>query len=114
MDGASSYQDWANARENAREAIADVEREGEAKAVAEAMYYEAKALCVARLKAENVAATNIGNMVKGDEQVNARLYEFRSAEAKYKAACLAAQLFTNEEAHCYDQHKRVMTAELGR
>lgn len=108
-----TYQDWLNARENARAAIEDVEREGEAKADAEAAYYEAKAIAYARLLDEG-NATSAGNLVKGDSDVNAALRRFRAAESRYKAATLAANLFIDEEAHCYDLHKRVLAGDSER
>jgi hypothetical protein len=109
-----TYADWLDARNNAREAIGDVEREGQRKAIAEAEYYRAKAVCVARMKAEGHAATIITAMVKGDEEVNAKLQTFRMAEARYKAAQYAANLFIDEEAHTYDQHKRALSGDSER
>ena len=109
----SLYQDWLNDRENARQAIADIEEEGRRKAEAEAAYYAAKAVAYARLLAEG-NATAAGNMVKGDADVNRALLEFRMAEARYKAACSAASLFIDEEAHTYDQYKRAMAGDSER
>lgn len=109
----SLYQDWLNARENARQAIADIEEEGRRKAAAEADYYAAKASAYARLLAEG-NATSAGNMVKGDEDVNAALYAFRLAESRYKAATMAANLFIDEEAHCYSEYKMAMSGDAGR
>lgn len=109
----SLYQDWLNARENARQAIADIEEEGRRKAAAEADYYAAKASAYARLLAEG-NATAAGNMVKGDADVNAALYAFRMAESRYKAATMAANLFIDEEAHCYSEYKMAMSGDAGR
>lgn len=109
----SLYQDWLNARENARQAIADIEEEGRRKAAAEADYYAAKSAAYARLLAEG-NATAAGNMVKGDADVNAALFEFRLAESRYKAAQSAASLFIDEEAHTYDQYKRAMSGDSDR
>ncbi len=77
----SLYQDWLNARENARQAIADIEEEGRRKAAAEAEYYAAKSAAYARLLAEG-HATAAGNMVKGAADVNAALYAFKLAESR--------------------------------
>ena len=109
----SLYQDWLNARENARQAIADIEEEGRRKAAAEADYYAAKAAAYARLLAEG-NATAAGNMVKGDADVNRALFEFRLAESRYKAATMAANLFIDEEAHCYSEYKIAMSGDTGR
>lgn len=109
----SLYQDWLNARENARQAIADIEEEGKRKAAAEADYYAAKSAAYARLLAEG-NATAAGNMVKGDADVNAALYAFRLAESRYKAATMAANLFIDEEAHCYSEYKMAMSGDAGR
>ncbi len=109
----SLYQDWLNARENARQAIADIEEEGRRKAAAEADYYAAKSAAYARLLAEG-NATAAGNMVKGDADVNAALYAFRLAESRYKAATMAANLFIDEEAHCYSEYKMAMSGDAGR
>lgn len=109
----SLYQDWLNARENARQAIADIEEEGRRKAAAEADYYAAKSAAYARLLAEG-NATAAGNMVKGDADVNAALYAFRMAESRYKAATMAANLFIDEEAHCYSEYKMAMSGDAGR
>lgn len=109
----STYEDWLNARENARAAIRDVEAEGRRKAEAEAAYYAAKATAYARLVAET-NATAAGNMVKGQPETNRALLEFRMAEARYKAACSAAQLFTNEESHCYHEHRIAMGGDRER
>lgn len=109
----SLYQDWLNARENARQAIADIEEEGKRKAAAEADYYAAKSAAYARLLAEG-NATAAGNMVKGDADVNAALYAFRMAESRYKAATMAANLFIDEEAHCYSEYKMAMSGDAGR
>ena len=109
----SLYQDWLNARENARQAIADIEEEGKRKAAAEADYYAAKSAAYARLLAEG-NATAAGNMVKGDADVNRALFEFRLAESRYKAATMAANLFIDEEAHCYSEYKIAMSGDTGR
>lgn len=109
----SLYQDWLNARENARKAIADIEEDGRRKAAAEADYYAAKSAAYARLLAEG-NATAAGNMVKGDADVNAALYAFRMAESRYKAATMAANLFIDEEAHCYSEYKMAMSGDAGR
>lgn len=109
----SLYQDWLNARENARQAIADIEEEGRRKAAAEADYYAAKASAYARLLSEG-NATAAGNMVKGDADVNRALFEFRLAESRYKAATMAANLFIDEEAHCYSEYKMAMSGDAGR
>lgn len=110
---ADLYQDWLNARDNARAAIEDIAREGEAKARAEAEYYAAKACDYTRLLAEG-NATSAGNLVKGQPDTNKALFEFRMAESKYKAAVQASQLFIDEESHTYDQYKRVMTGDTER
>lgn len=109
----STYEDWLNARDNARKAIQDVETEGARLARSEAAYYRAKATDYAALMAAG-NATSAGNMVKGADETNAALEEFRMAQATYKAATLAANLFIDEEAHCYDQHKRVMAGDSER
>ena len=109
----SIYQYWLNARENARQAIADIEEEGKRKAAAEADYYAAKSAAYARLLAEG-NATAAGNMVKGDADVNRALFEFRLAESRYKAAQSAAQLFTNEESHCYHEYRIAMSGDRER
>lgn len=109
----STYEDWLNARDNARKAIQDVETEGRRLAMAEARYYRCKASDYAALMAKG-SATSAGNMVKGSDDTNAALAEFRMAQATYKAATLAANLFIDEEAHCYDQHKRVMAGDSER
>lgn len=109
-----TYQDWLNARNNARVAIADIENAGQLKAKAEAAYYREKSLCVARMKAAGYPATIINAMVKGDETVNAALFDFRMQEAAYQAAKNAATLFIDEEAHTYDQHKRSMAGDSER
>lgn len=109
----STYQDWLNARENARQAIEDVEREGEARAQAEAEYYRCKATDYARLVSSS-NATAAGNQVKGQGDTNAALYRYRLAEAKYKAATLAANLFIDEEAHCYQEHRIAMSGDRER
>ncbi|MDD7203549.1 MAG: hypothetical protein PUH18_04305 [Coriobacteriaceae bacterium] len=109
----SLYQDWLNARENARQAIADIEEEGRRKAAAEADYYAAKSAAYARLLSEG-NATAAGNMVKGDADVNRALFEFRLAESRYKAATMAANLFIDEEAHCYSEYKMAMSGDAGR
>lgn len=108
-----TYSDWLNARENARKAIQDVEAEGARRARAEAAYYAAKAADYARIMAEG-NATSAGNQVKGAPDTNRALLEFRMAESTYKAATLAANLFIDEEAHCYDLHKRVMAGDSER
>lgn len=109
-----TYQDWLNARQNAREAITDVERAGQVKASAEAAYYREKSLCVARLKADGVAATLIQLMVKGDDKVNEKLFEYRMAEAEYTAAKNAATLFIDEESHCFHNHRVALAGDSGR
>lgn len=109
-----TYTDWLNARENARQAIADEEREGAAKATATAAYYAAKAKAYTRLLFEGNSATAAQNLVKGEPDVNPLLEQKLAAEARYKAACDAADLFTNEEAHTYKEHSRAMAADIGR
>ena len=109
-----TYQDWLDARDNAREAIADERNEGQLKAYAEAAYYREKALCVARLKAEGWPATLIQAYVKGDPAVNAKLFEWRMHEAEHHAAKNASTLFIDEEAHTHKEHDRAMGADSGR
>ena len=53
-------------------------------------------------------------MVKGDADVNRALFEFRLAESRYKAATMAANLFIDEEAHCYSEYKIAMSGDTGR
>ena len=108
-----TYTDWLNARENARQAIGEIESEGASRAQAEAAYYAAKSADYARLVAES-NATAAGNMVKGQPETNRALFEFRMAEARYKAACSAATLFIDEEAHCYDAHRRALAGDSER
>lgn len=107
------FSDWLNARENARRAISDIEHEGATKARAEADYYAAKSCAYTRLLAQG-NATSAANLVKGVEEVSKALYLFRLAESKYKAAQQASQLFNQEEAHTYDQYKRVMAGDSER
>lgn len=112
--GNDTYTDWINARENARKAIQDVEEEGRRKAAAEADYYAAKSADYARLRAEGYTATDAANMVKGQPDTNRALFESEMADAMYKAATSAAQLFINEESHCYHEHRIAMSGDTER
>lgn len=109
-----TYQDWLDARDNARAANSDYRDAGQEAAEAEAYYYKAKALAAARLKAENYPVTYIELIIKGDDVVSDALLAFRLAEARLNAAKLANQLYNNEEAHTYDLHRRVMAGDSER
>lgn len=110
MDGFSLHLDWQNARENARQAIEESRREGVMAAEAEGDYYRTKAIVYAELLQAH-PATAAAAMVKGDERVNSALVRFRAAQAVHKAAQSAAQLFINEETHCFKEYQRAIAGE---
>lgn len=109
-----SYQDWLDARDNARQANSDYRESGIRSAYAEAAYYKAKAMEAAKLKAENTPVTYIETIIKGVDSVNDALLAYRLAEAVHNADKLQNLLFNQEEAHTYDLHKRVMAGDTER
>lgn len=109
-----TYQDWLEARQNARTANEDLRIEAQNAAKAEAEYYRAKSVMVAHLQARGEPATLIQQKVKGLEPVATKLYEYRLAEGLLAAAKHANQLYNNEEAHTYDLHKRCIAGDSER
>ena len=109
-----TYQDWLDARDNARQANSDYRESGRRSAYAEANYYRTKAVEAAKLKAAGTPVTYIETVIKGIEQVNDALLAYRLAEAENNADKLQNLLFNQEEAHTYDMHKRVMAGDTER
>lgn len=108
------YSDWADARDNARQANGDYRSSGMRYAAANAKYYREKALAGARLKSRGYPATYIEQVLKGQEEVNQALLERDMAKAEHDADRLQNILFNQEEAHTYDQLKRAMAGDTER
>lgn len=109
-----TYQDWLTARENARAAIEDFRQAAANAAACEAYYYKAKAVESAKMKAAGDPATFINTAIKGNDVVNDALYAYRLAEGEATAAKLASNLFIQEEAHCWANHKHILSGESDR
>ena len=109
-----SYQDWLDARDNARQANSDYRESGRRSALAESHYYKVKAIEAAKLKADNTPVTFIETIIKGIDVVNDALLAYRLAEAEHNADKLQNLLYNQEEAHTYDQYKRAMAADSER
>lgn len=105
------YQRWQRDCELMRTACKEASERGKDAAVKEAAYYTAKAECALRMKADGYQVGIIDMTVKGQPEVASALLEYRAAEAVYKAACKAVDVYRDSARYLYDQIKREQSGD---
>lgn len=100
------YNDLARDRDLMQKASRELKERGIALAKAEAEYQTVKNKRALEMRAEGYAATMIGLILKGDEQVSGKLFERDCAQVLYDSA--------KEALNCYKLDARLLEAQLER
>lgn len=88
-----TYQQLEYARKQMKNASKELRDRGKAKARAEADYQAAKARRALEMKAEGHSGTMIQTLIKGDPEVNQKLFERDCAEVLYESAKEALNVY---------------------
>ena len=100
------YAALARDRDLMKAASEELKGRGIARARAEADYQAVKNRRVLEMKAEGYSASLIQMLIKGDEEVNTKLFERDCAEVVYDSA--------KEALNCYKLDARLLEAQLER
>lgn len=107
----SLYQQYLRDDRLMKTAVDEMSKRGEVLAQAEAAYYSIKAQIVLQMRDEGFPVGIIEASVKGHQEVNQRLLEYRCAEALYKSASKAVDVYRDSARYTYDQLKREQSAD---
>lgn len=102
----SLYQEWRRYDTLMKIAVEEVSKRGKELASAESGYYAAKTKAALQMRDEGLPVGIIEASVKGVPEVAERLLEYRCAEALYKAAIKAVDVYRDSTRYIYDQMKR--------
>ena len=94
-------------------AVSEARESGRDYAEKQAAYYAAKSKAALELKADGYAVTLIEMVVKGMPEVAGPLLEMQCAEALYKAALKAIDVYRDDSRIVYDQIKRAQMGDPG-
>lgn len=106
-DGLSLYQDLLDDRRLMKRAVQEASERGREYACAKAAYYAAKSAKALEMKAEGVPVTLIGAAVKGAPEVAGKLLDMQAAEALWRAAMKAVDVYMLDCRIVHDQIKRM-------
>lgn len=109
-DGLTLWQQLDEDRRLMKRAVSEASERGKEYAVKKAGYYSAKSAAALRLKAEGYPVTLIDMAVKGMDEVAAAMLEMQCAEAVWRAAMKAVDVYRDDCRIVYDQVKR---AQMG-
>lgn len=87
-------------------ALSESKKRGAAMVLAEAEYYSAKAEAVYRLKGDGMPATLVMAVVKGEEEVAAKMAAFHAAQVEYENAREARNVYKKRLDTLREQYAR--------
>lgn len=105
------WDEWQEAMRLMERAVSEASERGKRFSVKNAAYYARKTEVALILKADGVPVTLISLILKGDERVAPLLLEKECAEAEYKAACKAIDVYRDKARMLYDQIKREQSGD---
>lgn len=108
---AELWNDWQRDRELMKDALEAASRRGEEYARAEAAYQAKKHAVAMQLEMEGTPVTQIQTVIKGDPDVNELLYQRIAAEARYRSAMKAVDVYRDDCRMVYDQLKRELSGD---
>lgn len=100
------YRQWQRDCALMKRAVSEASERGK-----EAAYYAAKSAEVLRMKADGYQVGIIEMTVKGSESVAPALLEHLCADAEYKAALKAVDVYRDSARYLYDQLKREQSGD---
>ena len=92
-------------------AVSEASERGRDYAVKKAAYYSAKSAAALKMKADGMPVTLIDAAVKGVDGVAAAMLEMQCAEAAWRAAMKAVDVYRDDCRIVYDQIKRAQAAD---
>lgn len=110
-DGLDLHAALAEDRRLMKAAVNEASARGRDYAVKKAAYYAAKSAAALRMKADGMPVTLIEASVKGVDEVASAMLEMQCAEAAWRAAMKAIDVYRDDCRIVYDQIKRAMAGD---
>lgn len=109
-DGLTLWQQLEEDRRLMKKAVSEASERGCDYAAKKAGYYSAKSAAALRMKSDGMPVTLIDMAVKGVDEVAGAMLEMQCAEAVWRAAMKAVDVYRDDCRIVYDQIKR---AQMG-